>query len=92
VFPLHRPLEEAFDNGYLSIAWRGTKGGARAEGDYCMHWLGRDDLLLHDFSKFPWKTNTKLSTEQQTQLRGYVLCLAVCFCSGSSRRDRCHLP
>lgn len=70
MLPLHRPLEEAFDNGYMCITWEGKKGDDRAQGDYRMLWLGPKELQLHDTKHYPWKNSgDKLPTEQQLQLR-----------------------
>lgn len=63
-FHCHRPLEEAFDNGYMCITWKGKKGDDRAKGDYQMLWLGPEDLQLHDTKGYPWKSSgDKLGTE-----------------------------
>jgi hypothetical protein len=70
MLPLHRPLEEAFDNGYMCITWEGKKGDDRAQGDYRMLWLGPKELQLHDTKHYPWRNSgDKLPTEQQLQLR-----------------------
>jgi hypothetical protein len=69
MLPCGRPVEEAFDNGYLAITWEGHSGAAREDGFYRMHWLGTPDLKVSDVTKFPWKSNEKLPTEDQAALR-----------------------
>jgi uncharacterized coiled-coil protein SlyX len=66
---LIKPLEEAFDNGYMCITWEGRQGDDRAQGEYQMLWLGPPELLMHDTKSYPWKSNGKLPSETQTQLR-----------------------
>lgn len=66
VLPLRRPLEEAFDNGYMCITWEGDD---KAQGEYRMLWLGPPELLMQDFQNYPWKSIDKLPSEAQTQLR-----------------------
>jgi len=68
---LCRPVEEAFDNGYLSITWDGRRGESRSQADYLMHWLGDPDLLVQDMPHYPWKASAeKLPNEVQMALRG----------------------
>lgn len=69
VLPLRRPLEEAFDNGYMCITWEGRQGNGRAQGEYRMLWLGPPELLMQDTKSYPWKSNDKLPSEAQAQLR-----------------------
>lgn len=69
VLPLCRPLEEAFDNGYMCITWEGRQGDDRTQGEYRMLWLGPPELLVQDFKSYPWKSNDKLPSETQAQLR-----------------------
>ena len=69
VLPLRRPLEEAFDNGYMCITWEGRQGDDRTQGEYRMLWLGPPELLMQDTKSYPWKSNDKLPSEAQAQLR-----------------------
>jgi hypothetical protein len=64
-----RPLEEAFDNGYMCITWEGRHGDDRVQGEYRMFWLGPPELPMHDTKSYPWKSNDKLSSEAQAELR-----------------------
>lgn len=73
VLLLHRPVEEAFDNGYMCITWEGRHGDDRAQGDYRMLWLGPPELLIDDTTHYPWKTNQKLPSEDLAQLHKCVL-------------------
>jgi len=66
---LIKPLEEAFDNGYMCITWEGRQGDDRAQGEYRMLWLGPPELLMQDTKSYPWKSNDKLPSEAQAQLR-----------------------
>lgn len=68
---LRRPIEEAFDNGYLCIIWEGARGAGRSDGQYRMCWLGDAELLMHDMKRYPWKSSAeKLPQELQEELRG----------------------
>lgn len=69
VLPSPRPLEEAFDNGYMCITWEGRRGDERAQGEYRMLWLGSPDLRVDDTKSYPWKSNDKLPPAAQVQLR-----------------------
>ena len=44
---LFRPLEEAFDNGYLVFL--------ENDGDFIAHWLGEDDTQVAEPRQHPWK-------------------------------------
>ncbi len=71
VLALCRHVEEAFDNGYLSIIWEGLRGAPRSEGLYRMHWLGDAELRVQDMPHYPWKASAgRLSTEVQKALLG----------------------
>jgi hypothetical protein len=68
--PFCRPIEEAFDNGYMCITWEGSRGADRLEGKYRMHWLGDAELLIQDMTNYPWKASAeKLPTDAQKDLR-----------------------
>lgn len=67
---LHRPVEEAFANAYLSITWEGSPGQDRNEGVFKMVWLGDEKLEIHNCAQYPWKSNDKqMSPSAQTALR-----------------------
>mmetsp|Transcript_2919 Transcript_2919/g.5004 ORF Transcript_2919/g.5004 Transcript_2919/m.5004 type:complete len:384 (-) Transcript_2919:220-1371(-) len=73
------PLEEAFDNGYLVFEFQepdvglsaagGAAGGAVGGRSFVAHWLGNDQLKIHDFGNFPWNTNEKTSQDLQALIR-----------------------
>ena len=58
-----RPLEEAFDNGFLVFTYDD------AEEKFTAHWLGDDKAKIAHFNTYPWKTNEKLSKSAQNVLR-----------------------
>jgi len=65
-----KPIEEAFDNGYMCITWKGTRGAERSEGEYQMRWLGDAALLIQDMKNYPWKASPeKLTSDAQDDLR-----------------------
>jgi hypothetical protein len=67
---LIKPIEEAFDNGYMCFTWEGSRGADRLEGQYRMHWLGDAELLIQNVKHYPWKTSAeKLPAEAQAELR-----------------------
>jgi hypothetical protein len=53
----------------MCITWEGRQGDDRAQGEYRMLWLGPPELLMQDTKSYPWKSNDKLPSEAQAQLR-----------------------
>ncbi|PNH09061.1 hypothetical protein TSOC_004373, partial [Tetrabaena socialis] len=61
---LLKPLEEAFDAGYLIFE--------RKDGQFVAHWLGGvhyDNLEILDLARYPWKSNDKMMMEEQSTFR-----------------------
>ena len=62
MFLLHRPIEEAFDNGYLVIL--------ETEDVFTAHWLGTDDAQIAAPKTYPWSPSSeKMDEALQTTLR-----------------------
>jgi hypothetical protein len=53
----------------MCITWEGRHGDDRVQGEYRMFWLGPPELPMHDTKSYPWKSNDKLSSEAQAELR-----------------------
>jgi hypothetical protein len=53
----------------MCITWEGRQGDDRTQGEYRMLWLGPPELLMQDTLSYPWKSNDKLPSEAQAQLR-----------------------
>lgn len=50
---IHRPVEEAFDVGYICFIWEGKPGTARTEGLYRIRWLGGPKVPI--VGRYPWE-------------------------------------
>lgn len=47
-----RPVEEAFDVGYICFIWEGEPGKPRTEGVYRIRWLGGPKVPIS--GSYPW--------------------------------------